>query len=83
MNGTVADIVGLIGSALMVFGYAYSNIAKPVNFVLFNAVNLVGAILLGASLTVHFNLASFLLEIAWGGIALFGLGQAWRKRGRA
>lgn len=83
MNGTLADIVGLLGSAVLVFGYAYSNIAKPVNFVLFNAANLVGAVLLGASLTVHLNLASFLLEIVWGAIALFGLGKAWLARGRA
>ncbi len=83
MNGTLANIVGLMGSAVLVFGYAYSNIAKPVNFVLFNAANLVGAVLLGASLLVHWNLASFLLEIVWGGIALFGLGRAWLGRRQA
>ena len=83
MNGTLADIVGLAGGALMVFGYAYSNVAKPVDFILFNAVNLIGAVMLGASLFVHFNLASFVLEIVWGGIALFGLGKALLARGRA
>ena len=81
--GWVADAVGLAGGALMVFAYAYSNIARPVDFVLFNAANLVGAILLGASLTVHFNFPSLLLEIAWGGIALVGLCKAWLTRGRA
>ena len=83
MNGTLADVIGLIGSAVLVFGYAYSNLATRVNFVLFNAANLVGAVLLGISLTVHFNLASMLLEIVWGAIALFGLAKALRARGRA
>lgn len=82
MNGTLADIVGLMGSTVLVAGYLYSNIAKPVNFVLFNLLNLVGAVLLGTSLLVHWNLASFLLEIVWGAIALFGLGKAWLQRGR-
>ena len=77
MNGWLADAIGLIGSAVLVFGYAYSNVARPVNFVIFNAANLVGAILLTVSLSVHFNLASFLLEIVWGALALFGLLKAW------
>ncbi len=82
MNGTLADIVGLMGSAVLVAGYLYSNLAKPVNFVLFNLLNLVGAILLGISLTVHVNVASLVLEIVWGAIALFGLGRAWSQRRR-
>ena len=82
MNGTLANAVGLLGDALLVTGYLYSNVAKPMNFLLFNLANLLGAILLGSSLTVHFNLASFLLEIVWGGIALFGLGKAWHARRR-
>ena len=82
MSSLVANIVGLIGSALMVIAYAYSNVAPRVNFVLFNLLNLVGAVLLGASLTVHFNLASMVLEIVWAGIALLGLAKTWRTRGR-
>ena len=83
MSGWVANAIGLVGSAVLVFGYAYSNVARPMNFVLFNAANLAGAILLTVSLTVHFNLASFLLEIVWGGIALFGLIKAWRGKAEA
>nr|WP_221230997.1 hypothetical protein [Sphingobium subterraneum] len=64
----------------MVIAYAYSNVTKQMNFVLFNALNLVGAILLGASLTVHYNMASMALEFVWGGVALFGLIKAWRGR---
>ncbi len=79
MDGALANIVGMIGSAMMVVAYAYSNIAKQINFLLFNLLNLVGSLLLISSLTVHFNIASMALEIVWAFIALFGL---WRAIGR-
>ena len=80
MNPLLADIIGLVGSAMMVFAYAYSNIAKAMDFVLFNLLNLVGSVLLIVSLTIHFNLASMLLEVVWAAIALLGLGKAWLTR---
>lgn len=80
MSPWLADAVGLVGSAVLVAGYAYSNMAARVNFALFNALNLVGALLLMVSLSVHFNLASMLLEIVWSAIALLGLAKALRSR---
>lgn len=73
MSPLFADIVGMAGSALMVVAYAYSNIAKSMNFLFFNLLNLAGSLLLIASLTVHFNLASMTLEIVWAIIAILGL----------
>lgn len=70
-----ANIVGLIGSALMVVAYAYSNIARAMNFTLFNLLNLFGSLLLIFSLTVHFNIASMALEVVWALIALLGLAK--------
>lgn len=80
MTFDLANIIGLLGSALMVGAYAYSNIARQLNFLLFNLLNLFGALLLIASLTVHFNMASMALEIVWAVIALFGLVQVIRRR---
>lgn len=80
MSIDLANIVGLIGSALMVVAYAYSNMAKSLNFVFFNLLNLIGSLLLIWSLTEHFNLASMMLEIVWAAIALLGLGNAIRKK---
>ncbi len=80
LNWDWANIVGLIGSGLMVVAYAYSNMAKSLNFVIFNLLNLVGSLLLIWSLTVHFNLASMALEIVWAAIALLGLGNALRRK---
>lgn len=79
-----ATIVGLIGSALFVGGFAYANAAKQLDKVLFNLINLLGAILLLVSLSVHFNLAAVVLEVCWGLIALVGLIKALsERRGRA
>lgn len=82
MSGTLANIIGLMGSALFIGAFAYSNISASMNFVLFNLLNLAGAFLLIVSLTVHFNLAAMVLEVAWAIIATFGLVKAWRGRGR-
>lgn len=76
----LANLVGLGGSALMVVAFIYSNVAKVMNFVLFNLLNLVGSIMLIGSLLVHFNLASMALEVVWAVIALFGLAKAWMGR---
>lgn len=77
-----ADIVGLAGSALFISAFAYANLTRQMNMWLFNLANLAGAILLLISLSVHFNLAAVVLELAWGGIALFGLGRLWWQRRR-
>ena len=74
-----ANIVGLLGSGLMVVAYAYSNIARELNFLWFNLLNLVGSLLLIASLTIHFNLASMAREIVWAAIAVIGLANTIRK----
>ena len=82
MTIDLATVVGLVGSALMVIAYAYSNMAKRIDFLVFNLLNLVGALLLISSLTVHFNMASMALEIVWAAIALFGLLQVLRGKTR-
>ena len=71
-----ANLVGLLGSFLFILAFAYANQAKQLDKLLFNAVNLLGAALLLTSLAVHFNLAAFVLEVAWAVIALIGLIQA-------
>lgn len=79
MTFDLANIIGLIGSALMVGAFAYSNMARTLNFVLFNLLNLIGALLLIASLTVHFNMASMALEVVWALIAVVSLWKALSK----
>lgn len=80
MSDTLANVVGLAGSALFIAAYLYSNVARAIDFRLFNAANLVGAVLLIASLSVHFNLAAMVLEVSWALIAAFGLVKALAGR---
>ena len=83
MSHTVGDIIGLAGSALFIAAFAYANVSKHLNKVLFNLANLVGAILLLVSLSVSFNLAAVVLEVVWGLIAAAGLVMALVKRNAA
>ena len=82
MSLALSDIIGLIGSALFIAAFAYANVAQRLNKVVFNLANLVGAVLLLISLSINFNLASFVLEAVWGVIALAGLVSALLKRER-
>ncbi|MFD1103750.1 CBU_0592 family membrane protein [Sphingobium olei] len=80
MTFDLANIVGLLGSTVTIIAYAYSNMAKAMNFIIFNLLNLAGALLLIWSLTVHFNLASMVMEIAWTAIALLGLYNSIKRK---
>ncbi len=74
-----ANVIGILGSFLIVSAYAYNVYAANVNPFIYNGTNLVGAALLTISLLVHFNLASLLLEFVWMAIALGGLWKAYRN----
>ena len=83
MTIDLVDAVGLLGSTLFVIAFLYANRAEVLDKRWFNALNLVGAILLLWSLWHRFNLAAFVLEVVWAGIALVGLVAALRKSGSA
>lgn len=80
MSSAIADVIGLIGGVLFIAAFAYANVADKFNKLWFNAANLLGALLLLISLWVNFNLAAFVLEVAWAIIALAGLIRAVRMR---
>ena len=78
ISSFVADLIGFAGSFCIVAAFAYSNMAKSMNLLLFNVVNFIGAALLAISLTVNYNLPTMVLEIVWMVIALFGIVKALR-----
>lgn len=82
MSDLAADSIGLLGSALFIAAFAYANLAAHLNKFWFNFANLAGSLLLLISLSVHFNLAAFVLETAWGAIALAGIVGAVLSRRR-
>lgn len=76
--GLIGDVLGFAGAVTILAAYAYQTIlGRPAN-VLYYAGNLLGALLLAGSLTIHYNLASLCLEAAWASIALFGLAKLTR-----
>lgn len=79
MTSFTADLIGICGSILFIGAFIYANQAQTLNKLLFNAVNLAGAAMLLISLSVNFNLAAVILEVAWAIIALVGLIQALRS----
>ena len=80
MTLDVANIIGLVGSLIFIAAFAYANAAQQFDKLWFNLANLIGAVLLLWSLSVHFNLAAFVLEVAWAVIAVIGLIGAVRQR---
>lgn len=81
MNLDLANLLGFAGMALILGAYAYQTASARVNPFLHHGLNLIGALLLVASLLVHVNMASLILESVWAVIAVYGLVKAWRGRG--
>lgn len=83
MTETLANVVGFIGMACIIFAYAYTTKLERPNPFVQHGVNLGGAVLLTLSLLVLMNPASFVLEFFWMAIAIWGLVKAFRARSTA
>ena len=80
---TLPDIGGLIGVAMMLAAYALSAMGRiRVDAWPALTVNLIGALLVLWSLRYAFNLAAFIMETAWGLVALAGLVKLALKKRR-
>ena len=79
-NITFPDFIGLIGVGLILVTYGALTFERidPKHWS-YSAGNGLGAVLILVSLFYSFNLASFVIEIAWLAISLFGLWKAWRR----
>lgn len=77
---TLPDIIGLIGVLIILITYGALTLEKmdPKGW-RYSAGNGLGAVLILISLYFSFNLASFVIEIAWLAISGFGLWKAWRR----
>lgn len=82
MTELQANIAGFAGMFCVVFAYAYQTAKDRPNPYVQHGVNLAGAMLLGLSLLVNMNPASFALEFVWGAVAIWGLAKAFLGRGR-
>jgi len=75
-----ANIIGMIGTSLVVSTYFLLQMEKlDAKGLAYNIWNLIGAILLLISLLVHFNLASFVIELFWIAASLVGLVRYYQR----
>jgi len=70
----IYQIIGFLGMIFIIYAYFLLQIGKYDSKSLqFQYINLIGAILLLISLCVHFNLGSFIIEVFWILITLYGI----------
>ena len=69
----VADVIGFVGSVLILGGYAWQTLRGIAPNLALNTLNFLGASLLAASLVVNYNLPALALETIWAAIALLGV----------
>lgn len=76
----ISNFVGIIGVILILAAFFFSQLKHvSVDSVLYLMSNLLGSILITYSLYFHWNLASFLIELAWCSISIMGLIRVYRK----
>lgn len=78
---TFYDILGIGGVIIILIAYLLLQLEKlsPKDWQ-YSAANALGALLILVSLFFSFNLASFIIEIAWLLISIFGLFKAFSTR---
>ena len=78
---TIANVIGMTGTVLVVGTYFLLQFNRlDAKGLAYNLGNLAGAVLLLISLLVHFNLASFVIEVFWISASLVGLYNYYRSR---
>lgn len=76
----LANIIGMVGTLFVVGSYFLMQLNKlDPKGLRFNLINLLGAIFLLLSLLVHFNLASFVIELFWIAASIIGIYNYWQK----
>jgi hypothetical protein len=77
----VSTSIGFVGVGAIVFAY-FANQQRWLNSDdwRFPTANLVGALLILSSLWSAWNFPSFVIEVIWAVISLYGLAWCWRGR---
>ena len=83
MNLAWYDLVGTTGVAMILVAYFLLQTERISGQSLgYSVINLVGSVFIAISLMYDFNLASFIIEVAWIAISLYGIARA-RRAARA
>ena len=77
----IPDVIGLFGVSMLLLVYFLLNTDKLLAVSLkYQLLNLIGAVAILISLFFHFNLSSFVIEIAWILISLIGIRRALKLK---
>lgn len=69
-----SNVIGIAGVLMVLSAYFLLQINRlRSDRFFFSLCNLIGSVLILVSLCYHFNLASFVIEVAWLGISFFGV----------
>ena len=80
MINIAADMVGIFGVSLIVLAYfLISSDRLSGKDPRYHLLNLIGAIAVLLSLLVHWNLPSFIIEVVWIAVSLYGLWRHWKR----
>jgi len=75
------DALGIAGVALILIAYAATQAGKvAVRDVRYSLANAIGALAIMVSLYFSFNLASFVIEVFWLLISIYGIWRALAER---
>jgi hypothetical protein len=79
-----SNALGILGAALVMGAYALNQSGRLASGdVRFPAANLVGSVLILISLFFAFNLPSFVIEVIWIAISVYGVWRAARATRKA
>jgi len=73
MNIDLYNIIGFLGTGLYIFSYFFLQTNKIYNKKVYTLLNLTAAIFVSISLLKYWNAPSFLIQITWIIISLYGL----------
>lgn len=78
---TIPDMIGMTGVTLVLTAYGLLNLNKLTSHsMVYQLMNLIGAVLLLISLCFNFNLSSVVIEVVWITFSLVGIIRVFRAR---
>ena len=81
MESLIIDAIGIVGVAMVLATYFLLQSEKiDAKGFLYSFLNLLGALLIVYSLLYNWNLASFIIEVVWVLISLYGLLKWYRSK---
>lgn len=78
---TLSQLIGLGGVTCILYAYAMLQLRFwHQDMLRHSLVNLIGAVAILISLLESWNLPSFIIEVVWITVSLYGIGRWWRTR---